>query len=180
MENKILSAQYLLKDPSSSFSAGFNMKIFGETYQAVIDCYDSLEKMQGFEKAEEMIKDGKIYYTHVFKCGCGDHPFLYGGFFVCNKCGGKGVDEKWWGIRIQKDGNEYCCTGENFEDLQSSKNYAFGKTFKDSIDNYENLMRGETKTALEKFSNLPEKELQEIKDQEALIAENITRNKDIF
>ena len=48
---------------------------------------------------------------------------------VCNSCGNKDVDKEWWKIKVEKDGNEYCCHGLDFVNLQESNNYAFGKTF---------------------------------------------------
>ena len=44
-------------------------------------------------------------------------------------------------LKVEKDGNEFCCHGLDFEDLQSSNNYAFGKTFSETINNYEDVMR---------------------------------------
>lgn len=88
-----------------------------------------------------MAKEDGIAFTHVFKCKSDScFPFQYGGFFVCNSCGGKGVDKDWWKIKVEKDGNEFCCHGLDFTNLQESENYAFGDTFKEAIDNYGKLM----------------------------------------
>jgi hypothetical protein len=48
---------------------------------------------------------------------------------VCNGCGSKDVDKEWWKIKVEKDGNQFCCHGLDFVNLQESDNYAFGKTY---------------------------------------------------
>lgn len=141
IQEKLLYAQDLLKNAGSSVSSGFNMKITGHTISDLNDHYDRSNKFAGFMKAEQMIDNGEIYYTHRFKCNCGAFPFQYGGFWVCNDCGGNRCERDWWVIRVQKDGNAWCCIGLGFEDLQSSDNYAFGDTRQESIDEYEKLMR---------------------------------------
>jgi hypothetical protein len=49
---------------------------------------------------------------------------------------------RWWKIQVEKDGNEFCCHGLDFINLQESSNYAFGKTFEEAISNYEKVMLG--------------------------------------
>lgn len=132
----------LIKVNSSSVHAGFDMFInghppitFGDGY------YDAYERMQGYDYAKKMAKENGIAFIFPFKCrenNC--HPFQYGGFFVCNHCGMESVDKEWWKIQVEKDGNEYCCHGLDFVNLQESKNYAFGKTFDEAINNYGKLM----------------------------------------
>lgn len=138
---KILTAQDLIKTNNSSIASGFNMFVngyppitFGQGYS------DAYERMQGYEYAEKMAKNDGIAFTHKFKCECGGNPFLYGGFWVCNKCGNKDVNKKWWDIYVEKDGNQYCCKGLDFVNLQESNNYAFGDTFEQAIDKYGKLM----------------------------------------
>lgn len=140
MENLKL-AQDLIK-ANSSVMSGFNMFIHGHPPITFADGhYDAGARIQGYEFAEKMAKEEGIAFTHVFKCDKSNcFPFKYGGFFVCNSCGGKGVDKDWWKIKVIKDGNEYCCHGLDFEDLQSSSNYAFGSTFQEAITKYGVLM----------------------------------------
>ena len=100
-----------------------------------------LEDELNYDEIEKMAKENGIAFTKVFKCresNC--HPFQYGGFFVCNDCGNKGVDKEWWKIQVEKDGNEFCCHGLDFVNLQESENYAFGKTFDEAISNYGTAM----------------------------------------
>ena len=122
--------------------AGFNRKIFGETYA---DAFQHARGEQyrhlyfGWTLADDMIHAGKIYSVHNFHnshSNCHGQAFLYGGFWVCNSCGGKGVDKPWWVIKVMKDGDQWCCVGEDFENLQESGNYAFGSTFDEAIKNY--------------------------------------------
>lgn len=140
--NNLKTAQDLIKTSNSSIKAGFDMFIYGHHPITFNDGYsDAYERMQGYEFAEKMAKEDGIAFTHVFKCKNGNcHPFQYGGFFVCNDCGGKGVDKEWWKIQVEKDGSEYCCHGLDFVNLQESSNYAFGKTFEEAISNYGELM----------------------------------------
>ena len=133
-------AQDLIKTRNSSVAGGFNSFIMGYDQPKPNDHHDYGERIQGYDYAESMAKDGKIAFTYKFKCECGGYPFQYGGFWVCNSCGGRDVNEDWWIIIVEKDGNEYCCHGLDFTDLQESNNYAFGKTFKEAIKNYGNLM----------------------------------------
>lgn len=135
-------AQDLIKTNNRSVAAGFNMFVNGHPPITFADGYsDAYDRMQGYEYAEEMAKENGIAFIKTFKCdkdSC--HPFLYGGFFVCNSCGGKEVDKDWWKIKVEKDGNEYCCHGLDFINLQESNNFAFGKTFEEAIENYGKLI----------------------------------------
>jgi hypothetical protein len=139
---QLKTAQDLIKTNNSSVAAGFNMFIHGYQRITFSDGYsDAYDRMQGFEYAEKMAKENGIAFTKVFKCSKGNcHPFQYGGFFVCNDCGNKSVDKDWWKIQVEKDGNEFCCHGLDFVNLQESENYAFGKTFEQAITNYEAVM----------------------------------------
>lgn len=142
MNNKLLTAQYILKNPSVQQASGFNRKIYGEPYP---DIKEGFEIMQGYLYAEKMINEGAIYYTHNFhKLECPravpSDAFIYGGHWVCNSCGKSRVDRPYWNIKIIKDGNEWCCRGEGFENLQISSNYAFGKTREEALTNYHNLI----------------------------------------
>jgi hypothetical protein len=139
---KLKYAQDLIKC-STSVGCGFNMFINGNDCPTFADYGDKSEayaRMQGYDFAKKMAQNGEIAFTHKFKCGCGGYAFQYGGFWVCNKCGNKDVDKDWWKIRVVKDGNQFCCHGLDFEDLQSSDNYSFGETFEKAIANYEQQM----------------------------------------
>lgn len=143
MEN-IKCAQDLIK-ANSNFCAGFNQFVNGNKEPQKSD-YGSSEQwyseLQGYEYAKKMAKEDGIAFVYPFKCGDSNNcfPFNYGGFFVCNACGNSGVDKDWWKIKVEKDGNEFCCHGLDFINLQESKNYAFGETFEKAISNYGELM----------------------------------------
>jgi hypothetical protein len=137
---KLKYAQDLIKSKNGSINGGFNMFIYGHERPKPNDYYDYGERIQGFDFAEKMAKENGIAFTHNFGCNCGGHAFQYGGFFVCNSCGGKGVDKDWWKIKVKKDGNAYCCHGLDFVNLQESNNVAFGDIFEDAIENYGKLM----------------------------------------
>tara|TARA_R110002124_G_scaffold286593_1_gene467971 strand:- start:985 stop:1425 length:441 start_codon:yes stop_codon:yes gene_type:complete len=140
---KLKYAQELIKG-SNSVMGGFNTFISGGQEPRGYEYGDKSEwfaRFQGYQYAEQMAKDNGIAFIKPFKCGVSDncHPFKYGGFFVCNSCGNKGVDKEWWKIKVEKDGNAYCCHGLDFINLQESDNYAFGDTFEEAIKNYEAL-----------------------------------------
>jgi len=137
---KLKYAQDLIKT-NATIASGFNMFIEGYPRPTFgNNSSDVYEKIQGWDYAEKMAKEKGIAFIHNFGCDCGGHSFLYGGFWVCNSCGKKGVDKEWWKIQVEKDGNMFCCHDLNFKNLQESKNYAFGNTFNESIDNYKKLM----------------------------------------
>lgn len=139
---KIKYSQDLIKTSNSSIRIGFDMFIRGHRPITFSDrYYDTYDRIQGYEFAKKMAIENGIAFKHPFKCISSNcYPFIYGGFFVCNSCGQKSVDKEWWNIQVEKDGNEYCCHGLDFVNLQESENYAFGKTFEESIENYGKLM----------------------------------------
>ena len=137
---KLKYAQDLIKTLNRSVSGGFNMFISGHDRPRPNDCYDYSDRVQGFDFAVKMAKEDSIAFTYRFDCSCGGHAFQYGGFFVCNSCGGKGVDKDWWKIKVEKDGNSYCCHGLDLVDIKESDNVAYGDTFEESIKNYGELM----------------------------------------
>lgn len=144
MEKEILKTAHELIKANSSIMAGFNQFIYGIGEPKRADYGDKgqwYSEQQGYDYAKKMAKENAIAFTHIFKCGKSNcFPFNYGGFFVCNTCGGSSVEKDWWKIKVQKDGNEYCCHGLDFLNLQESSNYAFGKTFEESILNYEKVI----------------------------------------
>lgn len=137
--DKLKFAQDLIETNNVSIDCGFNMFILGDKYPSY-EYYDFSDRMRGYDYAKKMAEEKGIAFTYVFRCECGGYPFNYGGFFVCNTCGGKGVDKEWWKIKVEKDGNMFCCRGLDFINLQESENYAFGETFQESIKNYGELM----------------------------------------
>lgn len=142
---KLKLAQDLIKTSSGYIRAGFNSFIYGWGEPKSSEYGDKNEwyqKMQGYQYAQKMAKEDGIAFTYPFKCGLstGCFPFQYGGSFVCNACGDENVDREWWKIKVVKDGNAYCCHGLDFQDLQSSNNYAFGDTFEEAIENYRSVI----------------------------------------
>jgi len=141
---KLKYAQDLIKTNDTNIICGFNMFIGGQHYPTRNEYKSGDEwfgRTIGFDYAKKMAKENGIAFTQLFKCrenNC--HPFYYGGFIVCNDCGGKGVDKDWWKIKVEKDGNQFCCHGLDFINLQESENYAFGETFELAISNYEKVM----------------------------------------
>jgi len=139
---KLKYAQDLIKTSNSSIACGFNMFVNGEPEPKYTDGYhDFYARSQGWLYAKQMAKKGQIAFKNRFRCKCGGYPIMYGGFWCCNSCGGKNVDMDWWKIKVEKDGNSYCCHGLDFENIMESENYAFGDTFEQAIDNYESIMR---------------------------------------
>ncbi|MFD2921986.1 hypothetical protein ACFS6H_19860 [Terrimonas rubra] len=135
---KIHFAQDLIINKNRSIMAGFDMFIIGHPPISYADgFYDQNYRIEGYKYAQKMAEENGIAFTYPFKCnqkGC--YPFQYGGSFVCNSCYRSGVDKDWWKIQVEKDGNEFCCHGLDFVNLQESTNYAFGKSFSEAISNY--------------------------------------------
>jgi len=141
------TGQDYIKNPCGSSISGFNCRQGGHSY---VDTFrypherTDGAKQGGWNLADDMIKEGKIFYLHNFHKSHGDCPngfaFPYGGTWVCNSCNNERLDRPWWIIKVQKDGNAWCCHGEDFENLQESDNYAFGDTREESIENYGDLM----------------------------------------
>lgn len=139
---KLKHAQELIDCKNSNINAGFNTFINGGNEPNSSDGIHWLDLSQGYDFAKKMAREYEIAFTFKFRCDRNKScfPFNYGGFMVCNNCGEKGVDKEWWKIKVEKDGNEYCCHGLDFVNLQESNNYAFGKSFMEAIDNYEKVM----------------------------------------
>ncbi|KKK56762.1 hypothetical protein LCGC14_3061270 [marine sediment metagenome] len=143
MSEKLKTAQDVINTTNSSVMAGFNMFVLGyeSPFKSYPRYYDLAERSRGYDYAENMARDGKLAFTHRFNCSCGHLPFMYGGFWVCNGCGRSGVDNEWWKIKVEKDGDAYCCHGLDFINLQESDNYEFGKSFKEAINKYGEKMK---------------------------------------
>lgn len=144
MEN-LKFAQDLIKTNNPSVASGFNMFVSGYDVPLHHEFHDHVAREQGYDYAKEMAKKGEITFTHKFRCECGGYPLMYGGFWCCNSCGGKNVDEDWWKIKVEKDGNEFCCHGLDFVTITESDNCAFGGTFDIAIENYGKLMQSKSK-----------------------------------
>ena len=149
------TAQYILKQPaSSSAMAGFNRRIYGNSYA---EAFHYLHERQdsamcaGWELADKMIAEGRLFYQENFHrkpwASEGCFGIWYGVGICCNGCGGAGLEREWWKIKVYQDGNAWCCLGTGFEDLQESDNYAFGDTREQAIENYGKLMAGLESTA---------------------------------
>lgn len=138
-------AQDVFKNADGGFSAGFNRCVGGQSFADAFQ-YDNerqnRDMVAGFYQAEDMIRDGEIFYVknfHKLECPNG-YAFQYGGTYVCNTCNCDHLDKEWWKIKVQKDGNAWCCVGNGFINLQESDNYAFGDTREQAIQAYGELM----------------------------------------
>ena len=140
--NKIQNACDLLPNVrDASFLGGFNQRVLGDPFNQTLDAWDKAVRGMGWHKANEMIMNGLIYSVHAFPhSDCPANPFPYGGTWVCNYCNRNNLDKPWWRIKVYKDGDAWCCVGENFEDLQASDNYSFGDSREAAIANYGRLM----------------------------------------
>lgn len=141
-ENRIKFAQDIMNENSPGGAmGGFNTRILGETNIKDYYRYKDVDGAAGFRLANEMIEEGKLFYVHNFHTDADCYAFPYGGTWACNGCNRDHLDKPWWKIKVFKDGNAWCCIGENFEDLQQSSNYAFGDTREEAITSYGVLMQ---------------------------------------
>jgi len=139
--DKLKMAQDILTNPMAmggEWCGGFNSRILGDTYSESIGVGDR-ERLCGWVSADDMIKEGRLFYRHIFPHGCGTHSFSYGGMQVCNSCNRDRLEKPWWAIKVYKDGDAWCVVGLGFEDLQSSDNYAFGGTKDEALSAYQGL-----------------------------------------
>lgn len=146
MTEQFKLAQDVISGSGGSAFAGFNRRVHGWSYAESFR-YDAEKQdrqlYSGWELAGRMIDEGKLFYVHNFHhkySGCEGYAFPYGGTWVCNTCNKERLNREWWKIKVQKDGNAWCCIGIEFENLQESENYAFGDTREEAIDNYGKLM----------------------------------------
>ncbi len=143
--NKYETAQTICEEiyewVSTGFRTGMSVRINGGTYNDLKDWADRHSMYSGLNAAEELIRDGKIFYVHPFKCDNAKCPtrFQYGGFWACNSCNTHIDTPKWWIVKVMKDGNAWVCVGDGFIDLQASDNYAFGLTRDEALENYRML-----------------------------------------
>lgn len=141
------TAQDYMRDTASGEArGGFNSRIQGFTHLQSVDGIPSGsrwgQRTGGWELADEMIKKGKIYFRHNFHQShqnCNGFAFPYGGTWACNTCNTDGFQKPWWIIKVLEDGDEWCCIGEDFVNLQESNCYAFGKSRQEAIKNYGDL-----------------------------------------
>jgi hypothetical protein len=147
MKTKFLTGQDVIANHQQTGMAisGFNRRIQGYSYSEAFQYPNEKTNSElngGWDLADKMIKDGRLFYVHDFHnltCKNG-YAFHYGGSWACNTCNNDHFDKEWWKIKVFKDGDEWCCIGADFENLQESDCYAFGKTREESINNYGNLM----------------------------------------
>lgn len=149
---KIKYAKDLIK-ANTNIMCGFDSFINGRSEPKRNEYGDKSEwygRFLGYQKAKEMAQSDGIAFIHPFQCGKSKscHPFEYGGFFVCNACGNKNVDKEWWKIEVVKDGNMFHCRGLDFVNIQESENHAFGTTFHEAINNYQEVILTQQGTAL--------------------------------
>lgn len=143
--DRFASAQDILKNSAGSVGAGFNRRISGQSYSDAFQHQherSDRDMVAGWYKADEMIEAGLIFYVHNFhqlECPRG-YAFQYGGTYACNTCNRDHLDKEWWKIKVQKDGNAWCCVGNGFINLQESDNFAFGDTRDAAIQAYGELM----------------------------------------
>lgn len=141
--SKILYAQDVFAPNSidGHFAGGFNSRVQGVELSSTAEGPYRFERGQGWWKADEMIRAGRIYFIHPFPHGrCEFTGFVYGGTWACNGCNSDGFQKPWWAVRVMKDGDAWCVFGEGFEDLQASSNYAFGDTREEALKAYAELM----------------------------------------
>jgi len=141
--SKIKYAYEIFKPSSlnANFGGGFNSRVQGVEFVNAVDGAYRAERMQGWWKADEMIKAGKIYFIHPFPHrNCDLSGFVYGGTWACNGCNTDGFQKPWWAVRVMQDGDAWCVVGEGFEDLQASDNYAYGDTREEALSAYAALM----------------------------------------
>lgn len=134
--------EQLYGDVRASFRAGMSVRIQGGTYSDLRQYSNASEMFGGFNKAEELIQEGRVFFVHPFKCDRSNCPtrFQYGGFWACNTCNTHVSTPYWWKIKVMKDGNAWCCVGDGFINLQESDNYAFGDTKEEAINNYRDVL----------------------------------------
>lgn len=109
------TAQDYLSDSANGYQrGGFNCRLFGDSRSETLDgARGSIwaDTFAGWEKADEMIREGKIFSEIKTKTGR-----------VKFKC--------------QRDGDSFCCVGFDFVNLQESDNYSFGDTWQEAIDKF--------------------------------------------
>jgi len=135
------TAQDLLSNPDGRAIAGFNLRIYGHSYTDTFRYpHERIDgrRHAGWDLANKMIEEGKIYYLHNFHQSheCSGHAFHYGTSMVCNTCNRDHLESEWWIIKTFMDGNEWFCVGEDFVDIQESSCYALGDTKEEAIKNY--------------------------------------------
>lgn len=138
-ENAQELCERLYKWVTAQFRSGFSIRLNGGTYHDLTEHVDWRDgKSAGFHEADRLIKDGKIFFVYPFECERDSCPtrFQYGGYWACNKCNTHINTPEWWKIKVEKDGDAYCCIGVGFTNLQESENYAFGNNYQDAINQY--------------------------------------------
>ena len=141
------TGQDYIKNPCSSSISGFNMRIGGHSYNDTFQYpheRQDWDRQGGWDLADKLINEGKIFYLHNFHQSHGDcpngHAFPYGATWVCNTCNSERLDKPWWIIKTYMGANAWICVGEKFKDEQESDCYAFGNTKEEAIKNYGDIL----------------------------------------
>lgn len=118
---------YLVSTCSGQMRGGFNARLQGEDFLTAMDCvpqgYEWGQRCAGWDAAEKLISEGKIFSVYRFE--------------YLPRCT---LWPEWWVVKVYKDGNEWCCVGEGFENLQESENFEFGSTRNKALENYKAKM----------------------------------------
>ena len=141
-ENKIKFAQDVMRPYSGGRAmGGFNSRIHGNMDGNQFHINRDFEGGAGWDLANKMIKDGKLFYWENFHTKGRCHAFVYGGTWACNGCNRDHLEKDWWKVKVFKgNGKTWWCIGEGFEDLMISKNYGEGDTRELAIENYRETM----------------------------------------
>jgi hypothetical protein len=106
---------YLSLDSGGECFGGFNSRLYGESWSKAVSGSPQgsvwAQRNAGWNLADSMIKSGKIYSKTTVK-------------------------DKEITFKCFADGDEFCCVGEGFENLQESNNYAFGDCFDSAVVNF--------------------------------------------
>jgi len=108
--------------PFSDAICGMSIRIQGGDFIELQKHSNRADLFPYFNKADEMIREGRIFYVYPMKCkweGCPTR-FQYGGGWACNSCSTCINTPNWWKIKVMKDGDEFCCVGNGFINLQES------------------------------------------------------------
>lgn len=110
-----MAQDYMSPYSGGQAMGGFNSRLYGESWSKACGGMpagsDWAARDSGWRLANKMIMEGKIFSE--------------------TEVNGKTITFKCF-----QDGDQYCCVGEGFENLQESNNYAFGCSFDAAIVNF--------------------------------------------
>ena len=135
--NGLVYGDSVISNGCAQSYCGFNRRVMVESISDMLRFKPTLQEFGGYQLAEKLIAEGKIYFVNPFKCNQNDCPtrFQYGGFWACNTCYTHISTPEWWIIKVMEDGDSFCCVGKGFVNLQESENYAFGNSRDEAIEN---------------------------------------------